>query len=151
MPDSGGMSTPTTGVGWIPEDSFAARLLLARRHLGISVKEAAERCHVHYATWSTWERGATPQNYPTVVLRVAEGLGVNRDWLAWGGSLAAVATSTDQVASVTKRYRMGHFSHIGARVSRSVIGHTGASRSVVRPIRSESGTQVTNLCRKIAA
>lgn len=81
------MSTATT-TGWVPEDDFAARLLLARKQAGLTVREAAIRCGVHYATWSTWERGSVPANMADTVRAISEGLGCDRAWLAWGGQLA---------------------------------------------------------------
>lgn len=83
------MSQATTAS--VPVDDFATRLLLARRHAGmLTVREAAMRSGLHYATWSTWERGvAMPSNMRDVVVRVSEALGVDRDWLMWGGPLAA--------------------------------------------------------------
>lgn len=85
-PDSDYMSTATTG--WVPEDDFAARLLLARKQSGLTVREASMRCGVHYATWSTWERGSVPANMADIVRAISEGLGCDRAWLAWGGQLA---------------------------------------------------------------
>lgn len=78
----------STTTGWVPEDDFAARLLLARKHAGLTVRAAAFRCGLHYATWSTWERGAVPADKTAVVEQISRGLGVDRDWLAWGGPLA---------------------------------------------------------------
>jgi transcriptional regulator with XRE-family HTH domain len=72
---------------WVPSDTFATRLVLVRRELGITVKEAASRCGLHYATWSTWENGRTPANAGEVVAAIANGLHVDRDWLMWGGPL----------------------------------------------------------------
>lgn len=69
---------------WVPANTFATRLILVRRELGISVKEAAARAGLHYATWSTWENGRKPADMPTVVKAISDGLGVDRDWLMWG-------------------------------------------------------------------
>lgn len=147
------MSTPTTGVGWIPEDTFAARLLLARRHLNISVKEAAERCHLHYATWSTWERGSTPQNYPEIVLRVAEGLGVDRDWLAWGGPLPATPLTVGGTSVTFKYQANGTFGIArtnGHRMHGSVVHHMGSEFSGTRLKVLDRHHSVTNLCRMVS-
>lgn len=143
-------------VGWIPQDTFAARLLLARRHLGLSVKDAAARCHIHYATWSTWERGSVPQNYPDIVQRVSEGLGVNRDWLAWGGVLATTPTSSgstpsDQVTYVTKRYRIGSVRDIRPNLSRSDIVHSPSATSPKRPRTGFRAYPDTRACQKLAS
>ena len=74
----------TASVGWVPTTDFGTRLLLARKHAGLTVREAAIRCGLHYATWSTWERGARPADMATVVDAISKGLGVDRMWLIWG-------------------------------------------------------------------
>lgn len=79
---------------WVPRDNFATRLLLVRRELGLTVKEAAAKCGVHYATWSTWENGRKPADMAEVVSQIAEGLGVDRYWLMWGGSLTGESAKT---------------------------------------------------------
>lgn len=80
------MSTQTE---WVPGDTFAARLMLLRQHLGhVTTEEIADRCGVKRATWSTWERGAAPRNMASVVARIALATGVSRNWLMWGGPLA---------------------------------------------------------------
>lgn len=78
------MSTETAHA-WVPTDSFGSRLVLTRRELGLSVKDAADMCGLHYATWSTWENGRKPANMAAVVRAISDGLGVSRDWLMWGG------------------------------------------------------------------
>ena len=99
--------TVATATGWVPQQDFATRLLLARRHLGLTVREAAMRCGIHYATWSTWERGSRPQDMASAVQAVADGLGADRDWLMWGtaSSIGASADSTwsQYLPVVTKR------------------------------------------------
>lgn len=77
------MSTQVA-VGWVPRDTFSNRLVLVRREQGLSVKEAAARCGIHYATWSTWENGRKPADLAGVVTSISLGLGVDRDWLMWG-------------------------------------------------------------------
>lgn len=69
---------------WVPTITFATRLILVRRELGLSVKAAASQCGLHYATWSTWENGRKPADMAAVVSAIVEGLGVDRDWLMWG-------------------------------------------------------------------
>ncbi len=71
-------------TAWVPHDSFANRLVLVRRELGLNVKEAAARCGLHYATWSTWENGRKPADMVGVVDSIHQGLGVERSWLMWG-------------------------------------------------------------------
>ena len=78
------MSTHITETAWVPTDTFANRLVLVRRELDITVREAADRTGLHYATWSTWENGRKPADMVAVVDAIAGGLGVDRAWLMWG-------------------------------------------------------------------
>lgn len=78
------MSAETVQDGWVPTEDFAARLLLARRHAGLTVRDAASAAGIHYATWSTWERGARPANMAAEVEKISNALGVDRNWLMWG-------------------------------------------------------------------
>lgn len=71
---------------WIPEDTFASRLILIRRQLDLTTEEAAERCGLKAPTWNTWENGTVPRGMDSVVQAISAGLGVNRDWLIWGAS-----------------------------------------------------------------
>jgi transcriptional regulator with XRE-family HTH domain len=74
----------------IPADTFSARLLLSRLHAGnVTIRDAAARCGIKHESWSSWERGGHPRDLPDVVERVSGGLGVDRDWLMWGGPLSA--------------------------------------------------------------
>lgn len=77
-----------TESAWVPTDTFGHRLVLIRRELHLNVKEAAARCGVHYATWSTWENGTKPGDLAGVVQAISRELKVDRDWLMWGGPLA---------------------------------------------------------------
>lgn len=76
-------------VAAIPEDTYARRLMLARDHAGhLSIREAAERCGLNYASWAGWERGAQSRTLIEDTALIAEGLGVDRDWLLRGGALS---------------------------------------------------------------
>lgn len=91
------MSTATAipqPSGRTPADTFPFRLVTMRAELGMEergkilpVDVIAERCDIAPATWSTWERGTTPQNLLEVVAKIAKGTGYDRDWIAWGFSL----------------------------------------------------------------
>ncbi|HET8684145.1 MAG TPA: helix-turn-helix transcriptional regulator [Micromonosporaceae bacterium] len=88
--------TTTTGegsrTGAVPGDSFAHRLMLVRAHAGyLTVKDAAERCGLNYGSWSNWERGAKPRDLVETVDAIAASLGIDRNWLLFGGPLAAPA------------------------------------------------------------
>ena len=88
----------------VPTETFGLRLKIARWHAGdITIAKAAELCDLKPATWSTWERGvANPPHMRAVCLAVAEGLGVDVEWLMRGGPLgdASAPTSSGLYASV---------------------------------------------------
>ena len=71
----------------VPRDTFALRLIALRIELGLTVEEAATKCGLKYQTWSTWERGAIPRRQGAVVAAISLALGVDRDWLMYGGPL----------------------------------------------------------------
>jgi transcriptional regulator with XRE-family HTH domain len=77
----------TDGGSWVPTDTFAGRLILVRKELGLGQEEAAQRCDLKPSTWATWELGRSPRNLVQVVRTIHERLGVDRDWLMWGGPL----------------------------------------------------------------
>jgi transcriptional regulator with XRE-family HTH domain len=77
---------------WRPEDRFGLRLRMLRYSMGLSVEEIAERCGVHTATWSSWERGTAPRGMNQVVDTIASVTGCDREWLMWGGPLRAPST-----------------------------------------------------------
>ena len=75
--------------GGIPVDSFANRLMLARAHAGhLSIREAADLCDLGRGAWTNWEKGARPADIIDIATVVADKLGVDRDWLLFGGQLA---------------------------------------------------------------
>lgn len=71
----------------IPEDTFAVRLVIIRSTLGLTQKEAAQRCGLDDGSWSNWENGAKPRGMDRVVEAICSNLSVDRDWLMWGGPL----------------------------------------------------------------
>jgi transcriptional regulator with XRE-family HTH domain len=72
-------------------DSFGNRLKLARAHAGhLSIREAADRCDIGRGAWTNWERGARPADIIEVAAVVACRLGVDRDWLLFGGPLTTI-------------------------------------------------------------
>jgi transcriptional regulator with XRE-family HTH domain len=72
----------------IPPDQFRYRVLLARLHAGLTTREAADRCGTNSASWSNWERGTMPRDLLNTVNKISDGLGIDRDWLLFGGQLA---------------------------------------------------------------
>lgn len=71
---------------WVPEDTFATRLILTRRQLGLNQEDAATRCSVNPKTWATWELGANPRGMHEIVDAIHRELGVSREWLMWGST-----------------------------------------------------------------
>lgn len=80
------MSTTQTH-GWVPDDNLASRLILVRRQLGLTQRAAAERCGLTFGEWQGLENGLQARGIPSKVARISEALGVDRDWLLWGGAL----------------------------------------------------------------
>lgn len=80
--------TVITGA-FVPTDSLANRLVLIRRELGLSQREAAARCGVGFGSWQSWENGSAPRNALRDLVRVAQALDVEREWLMFGGPLRA--------------------------------------------------------------
>lgn len=74
----------TQSEAWIPSDTFGRRLLDLRYEKNLTVEQAARAAQISPATWSTWERGAHPQNMAKVVAKIVLAHGCNRDWLMWG-------------------------------------------------------------------
>lgn len=69
---------------WVPEDTFATRLIQARRHMKLTQEDAAALCGINAKTWNTWEHGTKPQGMNDVVRKIHKGLGVDPGWLMWG-------------------------------------------------------------------
>ena len=89
-------STEPTGTrGAIPLDTFANRLMLARKHRGFhTIQEAAAKCGLDRQSWSNWERGIRPRDLLDVAERISAGLDIDPDWLLYGGPLASSDRST---------------------------------------------------------
>lgn len=80
----------STQRGGIPADSFANRLMLARAYAGhIPIRRAAELCGFGHGAWTNWEKGANPADKVEVAEVISEKLGVDFDWLLFGGSLSS--------------------------------------------------------------
>lgn len=72
---------------WIPTDTFGTRLFIVRKQKGLTVEAIAKLCGVAHPTWTTWENGAKPRDMGNAVAKISAALGVDRDWLMWGGPL----------------------------------------------------------------
>ena len=99
------MTNQSTGA-WIPSDTLAARIVLVRRELGISQREAATRCGLTYGEWQSMEDGRAARDLPAKVARISLALDVDRDWLMWGGPLVAQEPTESDAPrrSTTRRY-----------------------------------------------
>lgn len=75
---------PIAQGAWIPEDSFATRLIAARKGRGLTQERAAEQCGLDDGSWSNWENGSKPRAMNEVVRKISIGLNVDREWLMWG-------------------------------------------------------------------
>lgn len=137
-------AAPPWGRGWVPADTFAARLALARMHAdNITIRDAAERCGLNYGSWSNWERGKKPRDLLETVEAISEGLGVDRDWLLFGGPLADAEENR-------QRWRPAHHHHqVGGDIDQyrplavHPIGGTAGTRpSDTRPANRTSGVRL---------
>lgn len=81
------MTTATETHGWRPHDTLANRLRLVRAELDLSQKEAAERSGITARVWQNAEDGRTIRSERAVIGAIALALGIDRDWLTWGGAL----------------------------------------------------------------
>jgi transcriptional regulator with XRE-family HTH domain len=130
-------ATPTP-QGRIPADTFAVRVLLSRHLAGLTVRDAAEQCGLNDATWSTWESGRLPRDYPGVCRAIADGLDVDFMWLMLGGPLEAprgkpVAKRVKKIGSPIASRPFGPcVDRPKARVDqRTSMGQTGPGRRAV--------------------
>jgi transcriptional regulator with XRE-family HTH domain len=63
--------------------------MLSRAHAGnIAIREAALKCGLNYGSWSNWERGGMPRDLLETVRKISDGLGIDDEWLLFGGALA---------------------------------------------------------------
>lgn len=116
--------------GAIPADSFAARLMLIRMHAGhLSIRDAAEKCALGRGAWTNWEKGALPGDIIGVATVIADKLGVDRDWLLFGGSLAKDSPRSTQRAA-------GQVNERSAPISRSATALNTPRRPAHRPSTS---------------
>jgi transcriptional regulator with XRE-family HTH domain len=72
---------------WVPADTFGARLALIRQHLGLNIRQAADRCGVGEKSWRDWEDGVSPKRYEATCSKIAVATGCNVRWLKAGGPL----------------------------------------------------------------
>lgn len=119
-----------TERGSIPVDSFGNRLMLARAHAGhISIREAADLCNLGRGAWTNWEKGARPADIIEISAIVADKLGVDRDWLLFGGRLGEAEPRTGRRVRVVgadgePNVRLDHLTRSASR--RRPNGHRTA-------------------------
>lgn len=97
--------------GWVPDDptrTIASRLVLVRRQLGISQREAAARTGLGYGDWQSLEDGRAARNLDVKVKAICLALGVDRDWLMWGqaGPDSRPYSEVTTLDRVTGEYQM---------------------------------------------
>lgn len=121
MTITGGAHTTAQTNGGVPHDTFGNRLMLARAHAGhLSIREAADLCQLGRGAWTNWERGARPIDRDEVAEIVSEKLGVDYEWLRYGGPLAIPVRrvgTTRRRNGVTLRYREAVRTSTGARTN----------------------------------
>ncbi len=102
----------------MPADTFANRLLLARRLNSLTIKQAAaglaERLGIAdedlASSWSNWENGRRPRDEAETIRAIASVLDVDEQWLMFGGPLSPAARprrgSSKRSSVDTLRYRL---------------------------------------------
>lgn len=100
----------------MPADTFANRLLLARRLNGLTIRAAAEQLAKRLdaegedlgSSWSNWENGRKPRDEAETIRAIAAALDVDEQWLMFGGPLSPAAPprrrSSKRAAVDTLRY-----------------------------------------------
>lgn len=73
----------------VAADTLAARLVLLRREMGWSQREASEATGVPFGVWQGMELLRETRGLDRHVVRIAAASGYDRDWLMWGGPLAS--------------------------------------------------------------
>lgn len=81
------MTSVTRLQSKIPADTLGARLLLLRREMGWSQREAADRAGIPFGVWQGMESGREARALDRRILAIAAASGYDRDWLMWGGAL----------------------------------------------------------------
>ena len=96
------MSNPVKSP-WRPEDTIANRFRLVRAPLGISQRELGEKVGVPAHQIQSIEDGKAGRHIDQKVAKIAKVLGVDREWLMFGGSLddGESAAASDESGKVT--------------------------------------------------
>lgn len=73
-----------------PADTFANRLLLTIRLVGLPIREFAEAADLDDGSVSNWTRGMTPRDKVAVCEAIALAHDIDEEWLLKGGPLLPV-------------------------------------------------------------
>jgi transcriptional regulator with XRE-family HTH domain len=99
------MTTKTKPPGWRPTDTIGARLILMRRTLGLTQREAADRAGIPFGQWQGLEDDERqPRGLDVKVQRIALAFNVDRDWLMWGGPLDPSEPGAAGTGPATRQY-----------------------------------------------
>lgn len=120
------MSTQVTeriGADWRPADTMANRLVLLRREMHWTQREAAMACAVPYGSWQSLEDGRDARGLDRKISAIAAATGVDRDWLMWGGSLSGGRPSP----TVNSGCRLSNVSEVGTVIPFPLRRHADAA------------------------
>lgn len=88
--------------GWVPTDSLANRLVLVRTERKLSQRAAADLCGLTFGEWQGIEMGRAARSVDRKVAKIAATLGVDRDWLMWGGALEGAEVNPKYVPRIDR-------------------------------------------------
>ncbi|WP_100502337.1 helix-turn-helix domain-containing protein, partial [Mycobacteroides abscessus] len=94
-------------AGSVPTDSLSNRLVLVRQERKLSQRAAAELSGLTFAEWQGMELGRAARRIDVKVRQIAEALGVDRDWLMWGGQLTPEGVSNTVLTHEYESSRSG--------------------------------------------
>lgn len=111
----------------VPEDTFGVRLAIVRVFAGnLTIQQAAERCGLVDQSWSNWERGSKPRDLLDVANAISEGLGIDRDWLLFGGPLTTPEPAGRRQLKRRRNQGAGATTESGARTVRPTASSPNA-------------------------
>lgn len=76
---------PDADTGWLPMNTFGARLALIRQRMGWNTTEAAAACGLNDQSWRNWEKEGGVRDFPQVCAKIAAATGCSLGWLMHGG------------------------------------------------------------------
>ena len=103
------MTTATIeGRPWRPRDTLATRFKLLREELGMSQRQFALAVGMPASQVQSIEDGHSPRGLDLKVKRIAAVLGVDREWLMWGGQLADSSEPSGLLADDSMQNSQAH-------------------------------------------